>query len=83
MEWSASSFGLFAFEQIALFAIGYMAEWTAEIVWTWRRKTDILFPKSNAERPTRSPITVLTELLRIRYYSGDYKEVIRWELHAS
>ena len=47
------------------------------------KNKDTLFPKSNAERPTRSPFTVLTELLRTRYYSGDYKEVIRWELHAS
>jgi len=47
------------------------------------KNKDTLFPKSNAERPTRSPFTVLTEVLRTRYYSGDYKEVIRWELHAS
>jgi hypothetical protein len=35
------------------------------------KQKDFSVPESNTGRPTRSPITILTELLRTQYYLSD------------
>jgi hypothetical protein len=69
---SASSFGLFAFEQIAIFSIGYKAEWTAGLVWLWRWKTKI--PCSRNQ--TLNVQTVAQSLYWLSYFRHDIIWVI-------